>query len=168
MLWNRHSTRGQRGPKPELRSDERVPNSDLSPERLGMTAMRFVQQAAELIHDSERQASETFARSHDLAHRAAEQHELTERRIRDWKLEQRALEHSLDEANARAQKAEQMVRQSQAELAAMEQRLLAADHHGRYADERVIEVEQMLTRLEYLIHAHLFAKREPARTAIAA
>jgi hypothetical protein len=121
--------------------------------------MRFVNQAAELIQDVERQASDTFARSYDLAHRAAEQHKLTKSRIRDWKSEQRALEHSLDEANARAQKAEQMVRQSEAELAAMEERLLAADQHARYADERVVEVEQMLTRLEHLVKTQLFSKR---------
>ena len=126
----------------------------------GVAAIDLVNQAAQVIQSIEDQAAETKMRAHDLARRAAEQLNFAERRVGS-ELAQSAAEASLNEANARADQAEQGTRIAQAQIADIEDRLCTAEDRAKNAEARAIEAEKTLIRVEEAIRSQLLAKRQP-------
>jgi DNA repair ATPase RecN len=127
----------------------------------GVTAIDLVDQAARMIQSIEDQAAETKARAHDIAQRAVGALETANGRIRSLASAQSAAEDSLNEANARVEKAEQIAKAFAAQIAALDGRLAAAEN-------RAIDAEKTLIQVGDKIRSLLLAKRQPPMGASAA
>jgi chromosome segregation ATPase len=113
-----------------------------------------VSQVSEVIQGIEDRAAESLARAHDLAQRAADQ--------------LRAMEYRLKEANARLDEAEQMVRQSKAQIAGMGDLLAAAEQSSRSAKVRASDAENFVIQIENEIQCQLLSKLQPSMSEMAA
>jgi len=126
-----------------------------------VVALDLVNQAANVIQNIEDGAAETVVRAEELARRTTENLIFAERRIRDLKQAQSAAEILVKEANVRADQAEQETRAAQAHIAAIGDRLSAAESRARNAEACAIEVVETLTRVEEAIRIQILAKRQP-------
>jgi chromosome segregation ATPase len=134
----------------------------------GVTAIDLVDQAARMIQSIEDEAAETKARAHDIARRAVVALETANGRIRSLESAQSTAEDSLNEANARVEKAEQTAKAFAAQVAAIEDRLATAENRARNAETRAIDAEKILIQVEDAIRSLLLAKRQPLMGASAA
>jgi len=133
-----------------------------------VTAIDLVNDVFSMVESIEDQAAETKARAHDIARRAVGALETSNGRIRSLESAQSAAETSLNEANARVEKAEHTAKAFAAQIAAIEGRLATAENRARNAETRAIDAEKTLILVEDSIRSLLLAKRQPPMGASAA
>ena len=163
MEWNQNrqfDSTGHPAALDSLDGPANIRRAIRSEDARGVAAIDLVNQAAQMIQSIEDQAAETKMRAHDLARRATEQLNFAERRIRALESAQSAAEASLNEANIRADQAEQSTRIAQAQIADIEDRLCTAEDRARNAEARAIEAEKTLIRVEEAIRSQLLSKRQ--------
>ena len=117
----------------------------ISPEDTrGVTVIEdLVNQAVDMFQSIEDRAAETNARALDLARRATEQLKLTERRTCALKSALSAADANLNQAQVRADEAEQAAIATQAQIASgAEDRLSTAEDRAGNAEARAIEAEE--------------------------
>ena len=149
---------GNKVPPFFLSSRAKADQSDrkgIGEDRTGVAAIELVSQVAKVIEDIEAHAAETKATAQELAQRAVDELTFADLKIRALESAQSAAEANLAKANARADEAEQVAR---AQIAGIEDRLAAAEACARNAEERAIQAQESLLRVEDAIRLQLLAK----------
>jgi hypothetical protein len=113
------------------------------PKGAGADIVKLVDQAAEAIKSRENQVAERDAKTRALSQRAADELRL-------------AKEHALM-TGARIMELEDLVKQQESVIAAIQSRLLATENDARAAEARAEQAEYALTSVEEAIRTKLLA-----------
>jgi chromosome segregation ATPase len=132
----------------------------MPPEETGrVAAIDLVKQAASVMQSIEDRAAETMMRAQELAQRAKEQLNFARHRIRELEEAQVAAEARCNDANARAEHAEQEIMTARAQMAAIGDRLRTTEDRAKNAEARAIEADRTLLRVEEALRTQLLARR---------
>jgi hypothetical protein len=148
-----------------------VPAAELRRPRDGEdspAALQLVYQLADVIRQKEDHAAETEARAQALVKRAIEELNHANARLRSGEIARDAVETDLNEASARIEEFEEVVKRIEVRISTAETQLSAAILRAETAETRAAEAENALRLLDDAIRTQLLRARGQASSPSAA
>jgi chromosome segregation ATPase len=138
-------------------------NSPASQDEPGAAALGLVFQAAQMIEDFEKAASEKQARVEILARQAVEKLKSADERVRSAESARCAVEAEFkylsDQIATQVKEVQQAMEETSSRMAATEAQLTAAEQRAKNAEKRAIEAENALRRIEKALHTQIIERR---------